>query len=70
MYKRQVYNPFESDKGTVFTGHSMSQWNVDASLAGYLSGHYSTAASFDGISILDTAGSNWTGEVAIYGIVK
>ena len=65
-----VYNPFESDKGTVFTGHSMSQWNNDSSLAGYFSGHYSSAASFDGISILDTAGSNWTGEVAIYGIVK
>ena len=65
-----VYNPFESDKGTVMTGLCMAQWNNDSSLAGYMSGHYSTAASFDGISILDSAGSNWTGEVAIYGIVK
>ena len=65
-----VYNPFESDKGTVMTGLCMAQWNNDNSLAGYMSGHYSTAASFDGISILDTAGDSWTGEVAIYGILK
>tara|TARA_B100001939_G_scaffold213963_1_gene184087 strand:- start:731 stop:1357 length:627 start_codon:yes stop_codon:yes gene_type:complete len=65
-----VYAPYESDKGTVMTGLCMSQWNNDNSLAGYMSGHYSTVASFDGISILDTAGDNWTGEVAIYGIVK
>lgn len=65
-----VYAPYESDKGTVMTGLVMSQWNNDNSLAGYMSGHYSTVASFDGISILDTGGTNWTGEVAIYGIVK
>jgi len=64
-----VYGPQEATP-TVFSGFCISNWNHGNSLSADFAGVYTNSTQYDGITILDSAGNNWTGQVSIYGIVE